>query len=446
MIMIQRARSAVARLLFGLAVCLSCATGPAVASESDILVSVNGAPISRGELETAVAERAVRTFQVSDPHKVRTLILRDMILQEISAQLMSDREVAKIPAIGRKLELNRRSILFDAYVQSRLPASAQITETQVDDFIARHPEFFQDRRMYHFGELIIEAKSDVQAKSIRERLKLLTELKQPTSEQFEAVAQWAASNYYEYGVVKDWKPTEKLPAGLDATLLAIDKKESKVQIESKKLDFRVIVLFGSYPDPINPLFAKTSVAQRLAKEIAEKKTDAIVSDMLARSKVVLYDKSFKDLNLPKTLAPFEKDEPGKLPERLFFAWNFALFVLIPASLFHFFQEKDVDYNDPTVSYFDHISHQFAFRAAFVAIVGSLMFLLAGAAILRGINPHETKDLAITAVGGLVAGLALVALIVRIGWLKNFFTSRWSSISVAATAQILAMVLFGPELS
>jgi EpsD family peptidyl-prolyl cis-trans isomerase len=437
---------AAVRLLFAIFALVDCIAGSAHASESDVIVSVNGTPISRQELETAVAERAVRTFQVSDPHKIRTLVLKDLILQEIAAQLMNDREVAKNPALGRKLELGRRSLLFEAYVQKSLPASARIQETEVDDFITRHPEFFQDRRMYHFGELIIEAKGEVQAKSIRERLKLLAELLKPTSEQFDAVAQWAASNGYEYGVVKDWKATEKLPAGLDQTLLALDKKENKVQIDSKKFDFRAVVLFGAYPDPINPIFAKNSVAQRLAKEAAEKQAQPIISEMLARSNVVLYDKAFNDLNLPKTLAPFQKNEPGKFVDRLFFAWNFAFVVLIPAALYRFFIEKTIDYEDPSLGYFDYMSHQFLFRLGFVVIVGGLMLLLAVAAALRSFDPQDTKNLAIAALGGLVGGGALVFSIAAIPRLGRAFASRWSAVFVVAAAQILLMVTLGPDFS
>lgn len=439
-------RAAIPRLFL---VILALAIGVANAAqalEDEIIVSVNGTPITRQELEAAVADRAVRTFQISEPHKIRTVILRDMILQEISAQLMGEREVAKNPALGRKLEFNRRSMLFDAYVQKRLSASARIPETEVDDFIVRHPEFFQDRRMYHYAELIIEGKSDLQAKSIRDRLKLLTELKQPTSDQFEAVVQWAASNGYEYGVVKDWKATEKLPSGIDKTLFALDKSENKVQIDSKKFDFRVVVLFGSYPDAINPLFAKTSVAQRLAKDIAEKRTEAIISDMLARANVVLYDKDFNDLNLPKKLAPFQKNEQGRPWERLFFAWNFALLILIPASLFHFFRQKTPDYGDPTLSYFEHFSHEPIFRLGFVATVGSLMFVLAGVAILRNVDPHDAKNLVIAALGGLVGGGALVFTIAAIPGLRRAFASRWSAVFVVAAAQILLMVTLGPEFS
>jgi EpsD family peptidyl-prolyl cis-trans isomerase len=442
--LVRRALQAIACLFLAMIVFTPLAVQPSVASDEDALVSVNGVPISRQELETAVTERSIRTFQTSDPHRLRTFILRDMILQEIANQLMTEQEIASNPPLKRRLELDRRSLLFDAYVQKRLPATARVSEPQIDQFIADHPEFFQDRRMYHFGEMIIEAKSDVQAKSIRERLNLIAELKHPSPEQFDAVGQWAASNYYQYGVVKDWRPTEKLTEGLDKILLALDKSDSKVQVETKNKVFRLVVLFAAYPDAINPLFAKTSVAQRLAREIAQKHTDAIVSEMLARSNVVLYDKDFRDLNLPKKLAPFQKNQPSKLTERLFFAWNFALFLLIPAALYNFFRHKYPNYEDPRLSYFDHLSYQLPFRAGFVVIVGSLMLFFAGVAVLRMIDPYDSKRLAIAAVSGLGLGLALVASAARIPWLANMFTSRWSAILVVAAAEISLMAALGPD--
>jgi EpsD family peptidyl-prolyl cis-trans isomerase len=438
-----RARSLMVSLLLSW-LALMGAPSSSHATQGDILVSVNGVPISRQELEAASTERPIRTFKFGDQHKFKTLILRDMILQEIAKQLMTEEELAKNPALKRKIELNRRSLLFDAYIQKRLPATAAISVPETEKFIAEHPEFFQDRRMYHFGELIIEAKSETQVRAIQARLKLLSELKEPSPEQFEAVAQWAMSNAIGYGVLKDWTPTEKLPHEFDKIILTLDKRVNKVQIDSKNFDFRAIVLFASYPDPINPLFAKNSVAQRLAKEFAEKKTVEIVSDMLARANVVLYDKEFKDLNLPKKLAPFQKNEPSKLTDRLFFGWNFALFILIPASLFHFFRQKTPDYEDSTLSYFEHFSHEFIFRLGFVATVGSLMFLLAGIAILRNIDPYDTKNLAIAAVGGLVGGGALVLSIAAIPGLRRAFASRWSAIFVVAAAQMVLMLTLGPE--
>lgn len=422
-----------------LAQCIRPDVAQADSDPDQTIVSVDGVLITRSDLENAVNDRIKKSFEFGDDHLIRTTLLKRLITELVAEKLMTDKEIAKTPFVARALETTRRDILLKSYIDKQT-VLAQPSSEDIKKYITDHPQYFQDRKMYHYSELIIDAKTEAVRHAVSDRVKLLSELKEPSPDNLQMVISWLEQNNIVYGYAKDWKTTETLPPALQKTILALSKDATKVAIETKGMTFRVVALYGAFPDPINPLFASNAVARALLDDARTKRVDAIVDNMLAHSKIMLYDPSFKDLKVPKFKGAVVQPS---LPwaRRLFISWNFALLVFAPLSLYVFFRQEpppQQDYEMRTV--FDVISFNVLFRVAVVVLAGAvLLFPTATALAAEYANTGKETYLSL-AFFGVAVGLAAAFALSKIPFFKDLLSARWLSLSVLLLIQISSALM------
>jgi EpsD family peptidyl-prolyl cis-trans isomerase len=423
-----------------LAQCIRPDVAQADSDPDQTIVSVDGVLITRSDLENAVNDRIKKSFEFGDDHLIRTTLLKRLITELVAEKLMTDKEIAKTPFVARALETTRRDILLKSYIdkQTVLP---QPSGEDIKKYISDHPQYFQDRKMYHYSELIIDAKTEAVRHAVSDRVKLLSELKEPSPDNLQMVISWLEQNNIVYGYAKDWKTTETLPPALQKTILALSKDATKVAIETKGMTFRVVALYGAFPDPINPLFASNAVARALLDEARTKRVDAIVDNMLAHSKIVLYDPSFRDLKVPKFKgAAVQPSVPWG--RRIFISWNFALLILAPLSLYVFLRGGPPELREyETRTIFEAISYTLLFRIA-VIIVSAVVLLAPTVSALAAEYEQIGKESYLSfAFSGVVFGLVAAFGLSRIKFFKNLLSSRWLGLSILVLIQTsLALTL------
>lgn len=411
----------------------------------EVILSVGGVDITQKDLENAVNDRIPdRGYELNNDHGIRLMVLKNMVLQILASKFMTNEEISKDPALVRKLENARRELLLQAYLERKTKITAP-TELDIEKFVSAHPDHFLGRKNYHYGELIIEAKTPATLKATRDRLKLLAELGAPSLESMQMVDQWLIQNNIRHGYLRTWRASEDLSEVIRGTLQKLEKSDRKISIDEKDGGlFRVVALFDAHPDPIDPLFAKKLIFGKLAREARQNAATPLISDMLARGNVVLYDQSFKDLDVPKTIGA--KEDIEKAPSvfsRLIVAWNSALLILVPAALWLFFREEhpEVEYGMP--SPLATFSYSPLFRIAFIMAIGALALSYAAITLLGAYTNQPRAAFVSATLLGIISALSICLLIGRIPILKDRLSSRWDAITAIAVLEVA--ILAGSDL-
>lgn len=406
----------------------------------DAILSVDGIFITQKNLNDAVNERVLKSYGLNDDHQIRLLILKNIILQILAEKLISSKEVSADPPLARRLENSRRDILLQAYLDKHVSAPPP-TKPEVEKFIAEHPELFGERRNYHYAELAIETKTPATLQATRDRIRLLEEYNSPSLETMQAVEQWLEQNNIRHGYLRTWKTTEALSDAVRTTIMRLAKGTKKISVENNGSVFRILVVFGDYPDPIDPLFAKGSVFSNLWHDAKEKQAQSVVANMLARGKIVLYDQSFKDLNVPKSNGDITSEAvTTPLGSQLLIAWYFSTLVFLPMALWLFFRERHPPQDGEMPSITTVLSYHLPFRVGFVLLIGTILLFIIGHE-LRDYYESVSQGIFIRlAMLGSIAALGVVFLISRTPPLRSWFSSRWEAISIVCFVQIATVVV------
>ncbi|GLI91105.1 hypothetical protein [Methylocystis echinoides] len=410
----------------------------------DVIVSVKGVDITEKDLEDAVNDRLPdRSYELNDDHEIRRLVLKNMILRILASRLMSPEEIAKDPALMRKLESSRQEILLQSYLDKKVKITPP-TELDIDKFVSAHPHHFLGRKNYHYGELIIEAKTPATLRATKDRLKLLAELGSPSLEAVQMVDQWLIQNHIRHGYLRTWRVSEDLSDSIKNVLSDLENSGKKISIEERGSIFRVVVLFDAHPDPLDPIFAKKLVFGKLLREARQNAAAPVVSDMLARGGIVLYDQSFKDLDVPKAIGAKEAHEQHpSIFGRLIVAWNSTLLIFVPAALWLFYRKKqpNVEYGipSPLVTF----SYSPLFRIAFVTAVGALALTYVALSLLGSYTIQSKIPFVSATLLGIISALSICLLIGRIPLLRDKFSSRWDAITAIAVLEVA--ILTGSDL-
>jgi hypothetical protein len=415
------------------------------AAQSEVIVSVGGKKITRKELDEAVRERVPQNYEVRGNLQVPSMVLKSLVLETLADNIMTPTEIAKIPHLASRLENTRRDILVRALVDSQIKVEPPTEET-VKKYIASHPHFYQDRKTYHFGELIISAKSQQTAAAVRDRLKRLIEMKQPDLESAQMVVQWLAQNHIEYGYVTAWKATDNLLPAIAPIVMGMEKKEIKVDVDDK-IDgagtaFRVVILFDVHPDAINPTFARNLTAQRLMNDERDRQTTQVIQKILAQGRVLLHDKKYSSANLPATLAP--PLAQGSLSEpalKMNVIFTVALLSLLPVALYQFFRQRPLLPDGEPFGLADVVTNYLAFRIAFVAIVGSALAAMAAGILIGEFENTNLQYFVRSALAGAILGIAVALLFAKVKTLNVLIADRWAAISAVAVAQVALMFVY-----
>lgn len=265
------------------------------------MATVNGMPITQNELMTAIKERLGDNFSIDkNPGLAKTVTLKQLIAEKSADSLVSDEVIRKNPQLGEELGVARRRILLRFYLHNNLSKSVALpTEGEVSDFMKNHPEYSTDRKVYHYAEMSIRVKSDPQMQEINRWVDTLQEARMPDPDRFWAYMDQMAASGVEYGFNKKWEASDAMDKSTFERLKALEKSQSKIAVERNGRSFRIFALFAAYPDPMPGLQLKKNAFQTLVALREAQQLIAASNEIFSRQKIAIYDKSIKDLSLPK---------------------------------------------------------------------------------------------------------------------------------------------------
>lgn len=229
-----------------LVLCVFCLSLPALADglqDKSVVAEVGGVAITREDLENALKERIKSELLKETSPNVKAAVLKDLIVELAAKQVVTNKEIQRSPELTRKLESAHRQLLLNYFLDKNVKTQPP-SSVDVDKFVNEHPEFYQDRMMYHYVDIVIDPQSDSANRAVKDRLGNLVENKELDIKNIERFIEWLSENHIPYGMSRNWLEADKLKGVLPSLFPGAVKRNIKVIVDRIDTKIRVIGILG----------------------------------------------------------------------------------------------------------------------------------------------------------------------------------------------------------
>jgi EpsD family peptidyl-prolyl cis-trans isomerase len=252
------------------------------------LASVNGEEVTMLQLNEEMQRAGVAPGQQDAAGKQLLQVLIDRtLLEEAAAKENLDRDPKVMQAIDRAKSL----IIAQAYLQKRIGNVTQPSQSEVQDYFNKHPEFFSNRKQFSMDELVIAANDltpDVKAASDH-------------AKSLEEVAVWLDAHKIKYGRSQITRSTADVPPQLSEKLLGQPKGQLFVVKEGPRAMF--ISVTEVKDAPVSLQVAAPQIEQFLLTQKNKELAGAELKRLRGNAKIEYLNKSLvPDASTPTTPA------------------------------------------------------------------------------------------------------------------------------------------------
>jgi EpsD family peptidyl-prolyl cis-trans isomerase len=323
--------------------------GEPLASSPPIAASVNGVPITEANVDLMV-ERALKlgTIKEASP-TARKKLLEDLIFMRLAEQAVArDGNGFRPEGVPQELEITRLQTLLNIYLDAKAAPTKDPSSDQVEAFVASHPQFFSDRRVYYFTQIDIERKKQIDLAAIKtyaqSAKKGFFEAQTPEERDkaFGKLVGYVRAVAGRFSYLKGWKATEEIEASVFARLKQMKDGDVFVDEESEPEHIRVIMLQASQPVPIDADHSSRVAAQMIRFNESRRAADRLHGQLRSKADIRYGSEAkratksfaFSSNSTIKLAASYAFSDTFRW-KHLWMAWITALIILLPAAISHF---------------------------------------------------------------------------------------------------------------
>lgn len=199
----------VARLTVSIALALALAAcgGDGDKKSTQVAAKVNGDEITVHQVNQAMQRLGNLPEERIKPAQKQ--VIDRLVDQQLLVQQAIEQKLDRDPNVLATLEASRRQILAQAYIQKVAGGAAKGTGDDVKDFYTKHPELFQERRIYRFAQIAIPVQGE-QQQAIRAKLEQLD--KSPDKGRIlPQFADWLKQQGIQFRATQSTQAAEQLP-------------------------------------------------------------------------------------------------------------------------------------------------------------------------------------------------------------------------------------------
>jgi EpsD family peptidyl-prolyl cis-trans isomerase len=203
----------VARLAVAVAVVVAiltlagCNRGDSEKKSTQVAAKVNGDEITVHQLNQAMQRLGNLPEDRIKPAQKQ--VLDRLVDQQLLVQQAVDQKLDRDPNVLAMIEASRRQILAQAYIQKVSGGAPKGSSDEIKDFYTKHPELFQERRIYRFAQIAIPVQGD-QQQAIRAKLEQLD--KSPDKGRIlPQFAEWLNQQGIKFRATQNTQAAEQLP-------------------------------------------------------------------------------------------------------------------------------------------------------------------------------------------------------------------------------------------
>lgn len=238
----------------------------------EVAAKVNGTELPAAQVEQ-VAKR-LGNPDADVPAAARLQAARSLVDLEVAAQKAVTDKLDQDPEVVQALDMARRQILAEAYMNHKLGKSVEPSEAEVTAYYDQHPELFAKRKIYRLQELSIKAGPEKQ-EAIRAQL--------AASKTLNDFAAWLKRENLPVKVGEGVKAAEQLPLELLPKLAQMPNGQALVVNSPDGL--LVIVLADSKLQPATLEQAKPAIARLLQNQTRQNAAKAELDTLKAHAKI-----------------------------------------------------------------------------------------------------------------------------------------------------------------
>ncbi|WP_306391143.1 EpsD family peptidyl-prolyl cis-trans isomerase [Telluria beijingensis] len=258
------------------------------AKPGQALASVNGEEITVLQLNEEMQRAGVPAAQqqVASKQLLQALIDRELLESEAAKEKL-DRD----PKVMQAIERARSLIIAQAYMQKRVGDTGRPSQSEIEDYFNKHPQFFAKRRQLTMSQLVLPVSNVTpELRTAADRAKSLDE-----------VAAFLDARQVVHGRAQVTRSTADLKPELASKLLSMPKGQLFLVQEGQRA--MLVAVDEVREAPVALDIAAPQIAQYLAKR---KNTE------LAQAEIQRLRGSAKIEYMNKDLAP-DATAPGALP-------------------------------------------------------------------------------------------------------------------------------------
>jgi len=256
-----------------LSVALTACEQPATTAEGATAAKVGGEIISEAELSRAVAR--LGKLNAAESAQARGKVLEALIDQHLVSNAARNAKLDKDPVVALAMQQAQRQVLVEAYLERLFKDLAAPADTEIQDYYARHPELFAQRKLYRVQELELQL-DPARIAEVEAQLK--------QSRTLAEFAEWLKAQGIDGKAAGGFRPAEQIPAPMLAQLAKMQVGQVAVMpMGGNRVS--VLQLQDSQPQPVTLEQARSAIERVLLNEKRKTLMEAEISKLRASGKL-----------------------------------------------------------------------------------------------------------------------------------------------------------------
>lgn len=267
--------------------------GSARAMTDRVVATVDGTQILSSEVDMRVRDDDQLRLMPGDPVALRLEALRQLCI-EVAAEHAVRAWVVPGSAFKYELDKVRRQHIVEVYAGSA-GSALKVEPREIDAFIGSNPQFFSQRKTWHYHEVVVRASNEVASRALRAHADQISAVGDIPSSQIGARFAWVADRSYDAVIVNHWLGAEEIASDILDVLGKLEKGRDKVHVDCQGASCSFIVFHEAYDDPVDPAFMRNVIENNLLGQ-KRAQNEANVHDQLFRhAQIKFQDPALADL-------------------------------------------------------------------------------------------------------------------------------------------------------
>ncbi len=260
---------------------------PAVAVAGDVVATVDGVDIRKGDIDWRMRNDDTLRFQPIDSAQARLEALRQLTV-EIAAEHVMRGSLTAGSELATIVDQERRKRLLGIFEESST-AAISLAPGEVDRFIAANPQFFSKRQAWHYHEVVVTADRPDLLSILQSKAAAIGGMSEIGTAAMADAFDWARVNSFSTVMLNRWNGTEQIDPELMKVLEQMAATRRRVHVECRTNLCSFVVLHEVVADPVDPRFGRSSIEETLLAQKRARVASALHGGLLKRAAIEFRD-------------------------------------------------------------------------------------------------------------------------------------------------------------